>query len=145
MKRLPILGLLALLLLSLAACDGAGDTPAEWPTLDLVGEWTFVHETFGDDETPHPHVYGHFITPSIIIYADDTMVWTAYGSRQGDLVRTGDYHFSVTNIIARSEGQTWYPDERDTLIYHPERELLQYTRLNEYSETYMHMFFERVS
>ena len=166
--RIPLI-LSIVLLLIMAGCGTADNTPHEDPSLtymletsdevpfptpepeeapgraghDLVGKWVFAHFTRWDDETPQPWFYEHF-TPSLVIREDGTFKLFNYGSMEGDLVQTGDCQFIGANLVASSEGYTWYPEDGSVwLTYHTESGLVQYTFFNEYGPFYFHLFFAR--
>ena len=169
MKRYIIVTLTIALLFAIAGCGAAEDASHEDPsltyvleaseeppsltpdpeeapervTLDLVGDWVFSHFTQGDNDTPQPWFYEHF-TPALIIRSDNTFLLLNYGSVEGDMVQTGDCQLIGTNLVASSEGYTWYPEDAAVwFTYHVESGLLQYTFFNEYGPFYFNIFFAR--
>jgi len=106
-------------------------------TFSLAGRWELVD--------PEEFAYSDWITAYIMIGEDDTFYVQFYGRLYGDLVRTGEFDFTITNLVLMSEGFREYPEDEAWLSYNPQTGILRYTRFNEFSEEYMHWHFERVS
>jgi len=96
---------------------------------DLVGFWLLSHAT---DETGAvvEVTYSDWLTHAIEIREDGSFSWHAYGALFGDLIYARDNHFTAVNLVATSEGETWYPDKDEvTISYDPETGLLRHTRV----------------
>lgn len=97
--------------------------------LDIVGLWEH-HPTEGTDIA-----YADWLTFTIEIRNDYTFTWSAYGALSGSLTYIGNYSFVAANLVASSEGQTWYPEEDEvTISYDPDSGLLSFTRVFNYPE-----------
>ena len=99
---------------------------------ELAGFWLLSHGT--DEEGELIEVaYSDWIIYTIEIREDYTFTWSAYGSLSGELVYVGDNSFEAVNLVAMSEGQTWYPEEDEiTISYDPQSGLLRYSRVFKY-------------
>lgn len=84
----------------------------------IVGTWENVKSTRDGESWEQP--YADWLTFVLGINEDGAMTLLLYGTLFGEFVQTGDYSFSMTNIIGESEGDRWYEDEDRFFIYDPE-------------------------
>jgi len=139
MKKIITILLLCVLLTACAVNQNVENTENGEPPIETFfladHPWVSVNE--------EPLAY-EWLIPRMRIWNENTVTIWLYGRIDGELVQTGDYDFTITNIVLESEGFREYPEDEQWLNYNPETGILRYTRFNEFSEEYMHIYFERV-
>ena len=110
--------------------------------VDIFGAWIYV-KTIIDNGEPHQINEFTFIPPRINICSYGALsakFWET--SINAIVVMIGDYEFLVTEQIASSEGEQWYPGDV-ALLYDVENVLLRWTLFDQFSDMYIYHFFAR--
>ena len=109
--------------------------------LDLAGTWVISHATDeAGEEIEIP--YTDWLPWTLEIREDYTFTWRVYGRLYGDLIYAGNGSFTGVNLVAWSEGETWYPEgDEVTISYDPQSGLLRYTRVIEGSPHIRHYYY----
>jgi len=115
---------------------------------DLVGYWRLSHAT--DEAGVEVGVpYSDWLFYVIEIFENNSFRRFAYGTLSGDLIYAGNNSFTAINLVAQSEGITWYPEEDEiTISYDPQSGFLRYTRVFNYpsgpTADTTHMYYVRI-
>ena len=107
-----------------------GGFPDDGPgSVGIYGTWDYAHTTVSDEkggERPYVVHELRLVKPYIEINTDGSVVCVFYESRsEGTLLRVGPGAYAVTDITARSEGETYGLDDV-SLTYNPESGYLRY-------------------
>ena len=102
---------------------------------EITGFWLLSHATDEAGESVDVG-YSDWLIYTIEIRGDYTFTWSAYGALSGELIYAGDNSFTAFNLVAKSEGQTWYPEADEvTISYDSQSGLLRYTRVFNYPDS----------